>query len=373
MKVLHVVRQYRPSIGGMESFVESLALHLKQKGIDSDVLTLDREFATGNKLPTSSIENGINVTRIPYVGSKKYPVALSSISYLSNYDLIHVHAVDFFIDYFTWFKAIHKKPIVLSTHGGFFHTQDLVQFKKVYFQTMTRMSLMQADRILACSINDYELFQPLGKRKTEIIENGIDFDAYHRVSHVKKQRNRFLFVGRFSQNKRIDKLVTLIHLLKDENPDIRLCIVGKDFDNLKDGLLKKIAEYELEDYVSIRESLPNEELLEEMGKAEYFISASAYEGFGMSALEAMSSGAIPILSDIPSFKKMVDHGKNGYVLDFTDVRSAALHVNDVIKKSNKNQLKQAAIETARNYSWASVVNRFEKVYRDTIEQSVVHQ
>lgn len=374
MKVLHVVRQFKPSIGGMENFVDSLTIHLKKLGIESDILTLDKEFSTGDRLPAFSCENGIKVIRIPYVGSRKYPVALSSITYLSDYDLIHIHAVDFFIDYFAMLKAFHKKPIVLSTHGGFFHTKTFAQFKKIYFQTVTRFSLHQANRIVACSNNDYDLFYPIGKRKVQLIENGIDFETFHSVVDSEKKKNKFIFIGRFSNNKRIDKLLRLFALLKEDQPDISLSIVGKDYDHLKNTFHKLIKDYQLERHVIIKESLSKEELLKEVGTSEYFISASEYEGFGMSTLEAMSAGAIPILNNIPSFSKMIEEAKNGYLMDFNDISSVMDKVTDIISSTDQDKqlLKKTAIDTARRYSWMSVVGQFEKVYSDTVKKKVVH-
>ena len=108
MRILHVIRQYKPVIGGMENFVENLAVHLKEKGIESEVLTLNIDFSTGERFPESSIINGIRVKRIPFFGSRRYPIALSAINYLSDFDLIHIHGVDFLFDYLAGSKRFHK-------------------------------------------------------------------------------------------------------------------------------------------------------------------------------------------------------------------------------------------------------------------------
>ena len=52
MRILHVVRQFAPGIGGMENYVAELARAQGEAGHPTTVLTLDRVFsAPGTRLP----------------------------------------------------------------------------------------------------------------------------------------------------------------------------------------------------------------------------------------------------------------------------------------------------------------------------------
>jgi alpha-1,3-mannosyltransferase len=42
----------------------------------------------------------IEIARIPYFGSSRYPIALSVLRHIKEADPVHVHAIDFFFDYF---------------------------------------------------------------------------------------------------------------------------------------------------------------------------------------------------------------------------------------------------------------------------------
>ncbi|WP_054950610.1 glycosyltransferase family 4 protein [Numidum massiliense] len=371
MKVLQIVRQYRPCIGGLENFVYELATHLKQNGVTSDVLTIDEDFVSGEKLPAHSVEDGITVTRIPYKGSKRYPLATSVLQYVHDYDLIHVHAVDFFIDYLSLFKYRYKKPVVLSTHGGFFHTKKQQTLKKMYFNTITRATLKNVDAVVACSENDYETFRAIMPDHLHLIENGINFSEFSTISAKRCHKNNLMFVGRFSQNKRVDRLLLLMKRLKPDFPDLRLKIAGRDFDNLRGTYDRLSREYGIEDNVTIRESLSQEALLTELADSQYFISASEYEGFGLSALEAMAAGRIPFLSNIPSFQKMIDDGRNGFILDFEQIDEVQRTVTDVLRMPHKEGLIGNAIRTAERYSWSSVVKQFIALYDDVLRGRAV--
>ncbi|PQD95444.1 hypothetical protein CYL18_09160 [Pradoshia eiseniae] len=362
MRILHVIRQYKPVIGGMENFVENLAVYLKEKGIESEVLTLNIDFSTGERFPESSIINGIRVKRIPFFGSRRYPIALSAINYLSNFDLIHIHGVDFLFDYLAGSKRFHKKPMILSTHGGFFHTKRYYLYKKIHFHTLTRLSLKNMNWIVAASEPDYELFKAISPARIGLIENGINFNHYHTIMKHNGEPNRFIFVGRFSQNKRIDKLLTLITRLKSDFPDIHLSIVGRDYDNLKGGFDNQIEKCKIGKHVTIYEASSDENLLKEMSRATYFISASEYEGFGLSSLEAMAAGRIAFLSQIPSFIKMVSDGNNGYLVNFEDMDSVVEKVKSVLKIGIQDQVRLAGAETAKKNSWDEIVNKFIQIY-----------
>ncbi|HET7898824.1 MAG TPA: glycosyltransferase, partial [Flavisolibacter sp.] len=57
--------------------------------------------------------------------------------------------------------------------------------------------------------------------------------------------------------------------------------------------------------------VPHEELQAWYQKADFFLSGSHYEGSGIAVCEAMSCGCIPIITDIPSFRKMTGKGQCG--------------------------------------------------------------
>ncbi|WP_027955580.1 glycosyltransferase family 4 protein [Halobacillus kuroshimensis] len=364
MKVLHIVRQYRPAIGGLENFVSELATHLNGNGVEAEVLTLDRNFSDDTPLPDQSLENGVKVRRIPYFGSKRYPIALSTVRYVSQFDLIHVHAVDSFIDLMTMLKPFHRKPIILSTHGGFFHTKNQERLKYYYFHTITRMVMRNVNRVVACSNNDYDLFRRITSDNLQLIENGINVEKYSRISNQRGTKNHMITVGRFSSNKRVDLLLKLVSQLKKEFEDVKLSIVGKDFDRLRATYEEMIKGYGITEHVEIIENATDERLLEVMAGSEYFISASEYEGFGLSALEAMAAGRIPLLNDIPSFNKMIDDERNGFIIDFNHMEEAVDKVSSILRRQDTEHLIHSSTSYANAYSWREVVKDFQAVYEE---------
>ena len=60
-----------------------------------------------------------------------------------------------------------------------------------------------------------------------------------------------------------------------------------------------------------------------MGRCSVIASASEYEGFGLAAVEGMSAGLFPLLSDIPTFRHLVKRAGVGMFVDFSDAEAAA--------------------------------------------------
>ena len=124
MHIVHVVRQFHPAVGGLEGVVDSLSAEQVANGHRVRVVTLDRLFNAPDASRPRRHEqrNGVDIVRIPFLGSKRYPIAFSVIRHIRDADIVHVHGVDFFCDYLAWTALLHRRKLVLSTHGGFFHT-----------------------------------------------------------------------------------------------------------------------------------------------------------------------------------------------------------------------------------------------------------
>jgi alpha-1,3-mannosyltransferase len=99
MKVVHVVRQYLPSRGGMEDVVFNIArMQQELYGQQPRIVTLDRVFRQSDVLPVDEVLNGIPVHRLSYSGSERYPLFPAVLHHLGEADVVHVHGIDFAFD-----------------------------------------------------------------------------------------------------------------------------------------------------------------------------------------------------------------------------------------------------------------------------------
>lgn len=352
-------------IGGLENFVLSLAQEQIKNGHEVSVLTLNRNFIDQKSLPNKENYGKIVIHRISFFGSKRYPLAFSAIKYLKDNEIIHIHGVDFFFDYLTWTKFIHRKKIILHTHGGFFHTKKHLWFKKIFFQTFTRVSAKFCDKIIAISNNDVKFFSKISNNII-LVENGVNVELYQVPKKI--DRGVLLYVGRIDVHKRIDNLIKTTIQLNKSDLKITLKVIGPDWKGLQDNLLRLIPE-NLRDRIIFLGSIDEKTLIQEYSKAHLFVSASDYEGFGISAIEAMSSGTLTILNNIDSFESFLTNNKFGSIVDFNDPKNTAQIIKEflLLPDDQYDILSEDARKFASKFSWGNVEAKIQRIYLEVVK------
>jgi alpha-1,3-mannosyltransferase len=365
LRVVHVVRQFSPSVGGIEDVVLNLCRELREIGHDPRIVTLDRSFQeTGRRLSRDDRVDDLPVTRIPFTGSRRYPVAPAVLRKIRGADIVHVHAIDFFFDYLALTKPIHRKPLLASTHGGFFHTSLSARLKQIYFRSVTLLASRAYDKICASSEADADLFRRIAPDRVTVIENGVDILKYHGRGAPEKRRT-LLYFGRLSANKRVETVFPILRRLRDANPDWRAVIAGRPSDLGFEDLQPAAAASNVAEAVTFVENPSTERIADLMREASYFIAPSAYEGFGITAVEAISAGLVPILSDIPPFSRLRTVAGAGLLIDPLDEEAAAARVLalDRALGAEYASTRQRLIEASHLYRWPKVAERFIEEYR----------
>jgi alpha-1,3-mannosyltransferase len=369
LKIIHVVRQFSPSVGGLETSVLNLACAQRGRlGIDARVVTMNRVFGQPETLPPEDVVAGIPIQRLPWRGSSRYPLVPSVLWNLQSADVVHVHAIDFFFDFLALTRPLHKGIMIASTHGGFFHTAQFATAKKLWFNTVTRASIQAYHRIVACSHSDAELFRSRAGNRLTVVENGID-QARFACAAASIQTRTIICFGRFAKHKRIDEIFPILARLYALDPAWRLIIAGRDADQTVEQLGAKADEAGISHAVRFVLNPSDAQLRLLIGEASFSACLSAYEGFGLAAVEAMSAGLLPILSGIAPFRRLVDDTKIGLIVDPGDPAGAAAtvqaHVLD--DAASYAQRRTQTMEAVRRYDWEEVAIRYADIYSEAIE------
>jgi alpha-1,3-mannosyltransferase len=370
MRIVHVVRQFSPCIGGLENVVRDIAFAQAQNGHQVRVVTLNRHFATGAALePAVEMMNDVEVVRLPYKGSRRYPFAPSVLKHIKDADLVHVHAIDFFFDFLALTSFFHRKKMVLSPHGAFFHTSFAAKLKKIYFHIITRLALTRYRSVICLSEHDFELFKTIRKNGMTWWDYGIDTTKF-RDGGARQPATSIFTLSRFSVNKRVDRLMDFLAALRQRDPRWTLTIAGTEWD-YNETSLKEMAERKgVSDVTSILVRASDEVLQERMGQSSIFASASEYEAFGIAPVEGLSAGMIPLLSDIHSYSSVVASTGIGINVDFDNPEKAVdqflSYWNTV--EADYSRIRQEAMKQAEPYDWSSVARKFEPVYEAALGQ-----
>ncbi|WP_232091843.1 glycosyltransferase family 4 protein [Acetobacter aceti] len=285
--------------------------------------------------------------------------------------LIFLHAIDFFFDFFALTKFLARKPLVVSTHGGFFHSGAYAKLKKLWFATLTRASIAAYDKVVACSQNDADIFASVAKGRLITIENGINQSKFSDAASRTPVRTLISF-GRFSPHKRLDRLFDLLAELKKQNSEWKLIIAGRPAEQSVSDLEKIAKRAGVQDAVEFIAEPSDEELRVALASASWFASFSDHEGFGLAAVEAMSAGLVPVLSGIAPFRRLVDKTGAGLLLEENDMAGLAAKME--AQQTDFKTMADArafAIAGARSYDWKDVARRYVDVYAEILHVPMI--
>jgi alpha-1,3-mannosyltransferase len=370
LKVVHVVRQYLPSRGGMEDVVFNIARMQREHGQESRVVTLDRVFRQPETLPADEVIEGVPVHRLSYSGSERYPLFPAVLNELDGADVVHVHGIDFAFDYLSLTRFLHRKPLVACTHGGFFHTSFAQRAKKLFFHSVTRCTARGYRRILASSANDGDMFrQVVPDERIRVIENGVDIEKFAGASSP-VLRKTLLYVGRWTAHKGLDRTLALLAALRAADPGWTLVIAGREYDDINRHVLAQMAhDAGVADAVTLLPNPDNATLKDAIGRASYAVCLSRHEGFGLVAIEGMSAGLIPILSAIPPFERLAGETLLPLIVpdDVHEAAQAVLALHQRVAASH-GALRAQAQAVVQRYSWRRVVGAYVEEY----ERAVAH-
>jgi glycosyltransferase involved in cell wall biosynthesis len=168
-----------------------------------------------------------------------------------------------------------------------------------------------------------------------------------------------LYVGRLAAEKNLPLVVQSYEMAKKICAHIKLVLVG-------DGPLMNELQSKHPDII-FAGFKTGEELAKHYASADMFIFASQTETFGNVTLEAMASGLSVVAFDHAAASELIISGENGMLAS----QNTDIHFEMAVQAILNNPFLMAetkinAVETARNFSWESIVDRTESVFFDVI-------
>src|SRR5205085_12488091 len=152
--------------------------------------------------------------------------------------------------------------------------------KDFYWRNVLLRSLRTADKVVAVSDRDAELFASIvPANRLVTIPNGID-PAFASATRA-RVRGRIVTVGRITPSKAIDKLIELVAALASQMSEVELFVAGPDENGAADSLRRHAERVGITTKVKILGELTTEQLATLVASAHVFVSAAAHEGFGI--------------------------------------------------------------------------------------------
>jgi alpha-1,3-mannosyltransferase len=216
--VLHITPTYAPAIGGIEDVVSNLAAQARHAGIEADVL-----HVAPNLSRTTRYHDDIRVITAPLIGHRILGWSADLGAIATRYDVLHVHDPQLGALTFSISGSARGVPAVLSTHGGFNHTQNHVWAKRLHARLSAPMLLRRYASVMASSAADFQSFIKLSSR-TVLVENGVQTSKMFSKGADRSDLRRWIYWGRLSANKQLGSLLSLVATLASEGIFVDLMI-----------------------------------------------------------------------------------------------------------------------------------------------------
>ncbi|TFH40186.1 MAG: glycosyltransferase family 1 protein [ANME-2 cluster archaeon] len=300
-----------------------------------------------------------------------------------NVDIIHTH-FDIAPGPLAGLKYAKEKkvPLVVTYHGdwqesfGSFIRRMSVDFHNKY---LVDKILSYADVIISPSepYIDESNFLRNYKNKIVVIPNGINLEEFN-VRYSKKEcrvklglpldRKILLYFGYLSPYKGPDVLAKAMSKIVKKVPDAELIFAGK-------GVMRHELEM-ISKNLGIEKNVRFTVFVEDALKPIYYKAADVFvlpstmntDVFPLVLLEASAIGLPMVVSDLDTFKCLIEENYNGLLTRRNDKNDLADAIINLLENEElRKEMGKKAREKVQDYSWDKIAEETEKVYEGLIK------
>ena len=172
-----------------------------------------------------------------------------------------------------------------------------------------------------------------------------------------------LWVGRLDPNKDPLTILEVVERAASKLPDLTLwcCYTEAPLLRQVEEVLSKSPL--LADRVHLLGRVPHERVQELCRAADFFVLGSHREGSGYSLMEAMACGLTPVVTDIPSFRRMTGDGRVGALYPPGDGARAAALLVELSRGDRASQARSVRAHFERHLSFEAVGRALAGAYR----------
>jgi len=205
-----------------------------------------------------------------------------------------------------------------------------------------------------------------GARNVILIPNGVDIKLIHDISDEQKERIRsqlgfigkkiVLYVGRLHRIKRLTDLIEAVSILRQKRDDVGLLLVGDGAE--KEKLRSLCEKLGLTDRTVFTGFVPRSRVFSLMKVADVSVLPSLMEGNPRVLIEAMFCRLPIVGTDVEGIKDLVEHRRNGLLVNPRNPRALAEAVDSVLEDPNlaRRLTEEAYMDASRKFDFEKLTD-----------------
>ena len=332
---------------GRGMFIKQMALLLEASGYRISVVT-PKIYEKSHYVEE---QEGIRVYRFPFFSGNRLLIEYEKIPYLR---MVFYYMTGFLLAIYVVFRhrcqLIHahwaiptgligvlvgsflKTPLIVTIHGSDFRIGAMKTpiLKKIFVYVCEK-----AKHIICVSEVLKRDIEKLGIKgeKISVFPMGVDESFFRSSTNrgVNRMGQSFTILSnrQLQPIYNISLLVRAIPMVLKEEPNAKFIIAG--IGSERENLERQVKDLNIRSRVQFLGWVNHEEMPKFLSRADIYISTSLDDGTSVSLLEAMASGAFPIVTDIPSNREWISDGENGFLVSLDEERFLAGKIVEAIR------------------------------------------
>lgn len=334
----------------------------KEKSVFIEYFFNGKKYGTFKKLFGSEVAVIVNGCEIKRLG------VFSVLSFLikAKPKVIHIISFERFALTAFLYKVFFRVKILYNVHGVMSYENEYVNKQSGYRNFKDKISekifLKYSDVIFLLSNNSknyLDKFYKVKKERIFFIKNGIDKDFH--IAGGQKLLNesdslKLVFISNpFIKEKGFSLLKESLEMIEEK---IELYII----DNKKNESNISFGNKNVKSFCV--DKMPVKELAEFLVDKDVFISPGFYESFGLTSVECMAAGLVPVLTKETGASGLITDGKNGFILDYGDKEKLCSIINQLTQNPElRKRVSSEAIKIYDLLKWEIIAEHYMNIYK----------
>ena len=358
-----------PTYGGSGAIAAELGIELAKRGHNIHFISYRLPFRL-NRFHRNVFFHEVETMEYSLFKYPPYSLSLSAkmaeVIESEKLDILHVHyAMPHATSAYLAKKIVGDRIKFITTLHG---TDITLVGNHQSFYRITKFSIEQSDGVSCVSNYLKEMTQKIFKtgKEMKVIYNFVDTEKYKRTSKnrenmefIDSDDKVIIHISNFRPVKRIENIVKVFQKVSKEVKS-KLLLVGDGPDICK--IRDLVCKFNLGSsvfFLGVQENI-----IPLLNISDVYMLPSKSEGFGLSALEALSCGVPVIGTNVGGLKEIIENGKSGYLFDSGDIDSMSEAVVKILK-SNEIRLEMGleARKRAKLFDSKLIVPKYLEYYK----------